>query len=72
MGEGHVGTKFLLRLPWKAAPKRRIFCTALYRCFERMVNIAEDGRYYSAFDHQIHSSLSTTLRCRTIRELNGR
>jgi putative alpha-1,2-mannosidase len=34
--------------------QRRIFCTALYRCFERMVDIAEDGRYYSAFDHQIH------------------
>jgi putative alpha-1,2-mannosidase len=34
--------------------QRRIFCTALYRCFERMVNIAKDGRYYSAFDHQIH------------------
>ncbi len=34
--------------------QRRIFYTALYRCFERMVNITEDGRYYSAFDHQIH------------------
>ena len=34
--------------------QRRIFYTALYRCFERMVNITEDGHYYSAFDHQIH------------------
>jgi predicted alpha-1,2-mannosidase len=34
--------------------QRRVFYTALYRCFERMVNITEDGRYYSAFDHQIH------------------
>jgi predicted alpha-1,2-mannosidase len=34
--------------------QRRVFYTALYRCFERMVNITEDGRYYSAFDHRIH------------------
>ena len=23
-------------------------------CFERMVNITEDGQYYSGFDHQVH------------------
>ncbi len=34
--------------------QRRIFYTALYRSFERMVNISEDGHYYSAFDHQVH------------------
>ncbi len=34
--------------------QRRIFYTALYRCFERMINITEDGRYYSAFDHKVH------------------
>jgi predicted alpha-1,2-mannosidase len=34
--------------------QRREFYTALYRCFERMVNITEDGQYYSAFDHQVH------------------
>jgi predicted alpha-1,2-mannosidase len=34
--------------------QRRVFYTALYRCFERMVNITEDGRYYSAFDHRVH------------------
>jgi predicted alpha-1,2-mannosidase len=34
--------------------QRRVFYSALYRCFERMVNITEDGRYYSAFDHQVH------------------
>ncbi len=34
--------------------QRRVFYTALYRCFERMINITEDGRYYSAFDHKIH------------------
>jgi len=34
--------------------QKRVFYTALYRCFERMVNITEDGRYYSGFDHQVH------------------
>jgi predicted alpha-1,2-mannosidase len=36
------------------AQQRRVFYTALYRCCERMVNISEDGQYYSAFDHQVH------------------
>jgi predicted alpha-1,2-mannosidase len=30
------------------------FYTALYRSHERMVNISEDGKYYSGFDGQIH------------------
>lgn len=34
--------------------QRRVFYTALYRCSERMVNITEDGRYYSAYDHKVH------------------
>jgi predicted alpha-1,2-mannosidase len=34
--------------------QRHSFYTALYRCSERMVNISEDGRYYSAFDHEVH------------------
>jgi predicted alpha-1,2-mannosidase len=34
--------------------QRRVFYTALYRCFERMINITEDGRYYSAFDDKVH------------------
>lgn len=35
--------------------QRRVFYTALYRSSERMINITEDGRYYSAYDHQIHT-----------------
>ena len=31
-----------------------VFYTSLYRCYERPVNISEDGRYYSAFDGQVH------------------
>lgn len=34
--------------------QRRIFYTALYRSHERMVNISEDGKYYSAFDGKVH------------------
>jgi predicted alpha-1,2-mannosidase len=34
--------------------QRRVFYSSLYRAYERMVNITEDGRYYSAFDHQVH------------------
>ena len=34
--------------------QRRTFYTALYRCSERMVNITEDGKYYSAYDHRVH------------------
>jgi predicted alpha-1,2-mannosidase len=33
---------------------RRTFYTALYRCYERMVNITEDDRYYSNYDMSIH------------------
>lgn len=31
-----------------------IFYTSLYRTFERPVQISEDGRYFSAFDGQVH------------------
>ena len=31
-----------------------VFYTSLYRCYERPVNISEDGRYFSAFDGQVH------------------
>lgn len=31
-----------------------VFYTSLYRCYERMINISEDGQYYSAYDHKVH------------------
>lgn len=34
--------------------QKRIFYTSLYRSMERMVNISEDGRYFSGYDGQIH------------------
>ena len=35
--------------------QRRVFYTALYRSSERMIDIMEDGQYYSAFDHKVHT-----------------
>ena len=34
--------------------QRRLFYTSFWRCCERMVDISEYGRYYSAFDHKVH------------------
>ncbi len=35
---------------------KRVFYSALYRCHERMVDINEDGRYYSGYDEKVHAS----------------
>ncbi len=45
-----------IRVTGGTGAQRRTFYTALYRCYERMVNINEEGQYYSAFDHQVHES----------------
>ena len=34
--------------------QKTVFYTSLYRAHERMVNISEDGRYYSGFDRKVH------------------
>ncbi|HYG37417.1 MAG TPA: GH92 family glycosyl hydrolase [Cytophagales bacterium] len=36
--------------------QKRVFYTALYRGYERMININEYGKYYSAYDHKVHKS----------------
>ncbi len=36
--------------------QKRTFYTSLYRTLERMVDINEDGRYYSGYDQQVHTS----------------
>lgn len=33
---------------------KTVFYTSLYRTYERMINISEDGKYYSGFDGKIH------------------
>jgi len=35
---------------------KRTFYTALYRCYERMVDVSEGNRYYSNYDGRIHES----------------
>ncbi len=36
--------------------QKRTFYTALYRSHERMVDITEDGKYYSGFDEKVHET----------------
>ena len=36
--------------------QKRSFYTALYRTYERMVDINEDGQYYSGYDGKVHQS----------------
>jgi predicted alpha-1,2-mannosidase len=36
--------------------QKKVFYTSLYRSYERMVNINEFGKYYSAYDHKVHTS----------------
>ena len=43
-----------IRVEGGTEKQRRIFYTALYRSHERMVDISEEGKYYSGFDNQIH------------------
>ena len=38
---------------------KTIFYTSLYRTYERMINLSEDGKYYSAFDGKIHEDNGT-------------
>jgi predicted alpha-1,2-mannosidase len=44
-----------IRVEGGTAAQRRSFFTALYRCHERMVDITEDGRYYSGYDHKVET-----------------
>jgi predicted alpha-1,2-mannosidase len=36
--------------------RKRTFYTALYRCYERMINITEGGKYYSNYDKKVHET----------------
>lgn len=44
-----------IRIEGGSDDERTVFYTSLYRCFERPVSISEDGRYFSAFDQQVHN-----------------
>jgi predicted alpha-1,2-mannosidase len=45
-----------IRIEGGTEAQRRSFYTALYRSNERMVDINEDGHYYSGYDKKIHES----------------
>lgn len=38
---------------------KTVFYTSFYRICERMINISEDGKYFSAFDREIHDDKGT-------------
>jgi predicted alpha-1,2-mannosidase len=44
-----------IRVEGGTEAQKRSFYSAVYRCNERMVDITEDGRYYSGFDKQVHT-----------------
>ena len=52
-----IWNKALGKIEIKGGTKNEqtVFYTSLYRCFERPVCISEDGRYFSAFDGQVHN-----------------
>ena len=43
----------------KSEEDKTLFYTSLYRTYERMINLSEDGRYYSAFDGKVHDDEGT-------------
>jgi predicted alpha-1,2-mannosidase len=45
-----------IRVEGGTEAQKRVFYTAFYRCYERMVDINEYGRYYSNYDKQVHES----------------
>lgn len=43
-----------IRVEGGTEAQRRTFYTALYRCYPRMTNITESGKYFSGYDKQVH------------------
>jgi predicted alpha-1,2-mannosidase len=39
--------------------QRKAFYTSLYRCSERMINVTEDGKYFSIWDDRVEASNDT-------------
>lgn len=44
----------LIEVEGGTAEEQQVFYTSLYRTYERMVNISEEGRYFSGIDAQVH------------------
>jgi len=45
-----------IRVKGGSDAQKRSFYTALYRTHERMIDITEDGRYFSGYDQSVHES----------------
>lgn len=43
-----------IRITGGTEDQKTTFYTALYRAHERMINISEDGKYFSAYDGKVH------------------
>ena len=43
-----------IRVEGGTPDQRTVFYTSLYRTYERMIRLSENGQYYSAFDHKVH------------------
>jgi predicted alpha-1,2-mannosidase len=43
-----------IRVEGGTESQRRTFYTALYRCYPRMTNITESGKYFSGYDKKVH------------------
>ena len=41
--------------------QKTVFYTAMYRTYERMVNISEGGRYFSGYDNTVHNDNDTAF-----------
>lgn len=41
--------------------QRIVFYTSLYRCFERMIDITEDGKYFSVWSNRIEPAADTSF-----------
>jgi len=41
--------------------QKRVFYTSLYRCFERMIDITEDGQYFSVWSKRIEAANDTAF-----------
>ena len=48
-----------IRIEGGTEEQRVTFYTALYRSHERMINISEDGRYFSGYDGKVHEDEGT-------------
>jgi len=41
--------------------QKTVFYTSLYRCFERMIDITEDGKYYSIWNNKVEDANDTAF-----------